>query len=91
MPYVSYKCILAVVVLVNQILSLQKYPYAINGHLRYFGKYFIYATNWGVLIATLAINLDAGLVVIRYFVQAWSKNISSLVPGAVTITLQSRG
>ena len=53
---------------------MEKYPYAVDGHFRDFGKYFIYATNWGALFTALAITLDAILVLARYFVQARTRN-----------------
>ena len=49
-------------ILVHHIISLANY--------QPIDKYFIHATYWGLLLITLAVNLDAILVVVRYNLQA---------------------
>ena len=48
--------------LVHQVISLAKY--------QPIDKYYIHATYWGLLLITLAVTLDAIIVVVRYILQA---------------------
>ena len=39
----------------------------------YFSKYLIYATNWNMVLITLAFNFDAVMVMVRYIIEQKSK------------------
>ena len=60
--YLVYRCIVALIFLVHHIFSLANY--------QPIDKYYIHATYWGHSLITLAVNLDAILVVARYILQA---------------------
>ena len=71
--YLIYKCVMALYLLVNQTISIVKYPLASDGRVRDHVKYLIYATHWGLMIFTLSFCLDAILVLIRHKVQSKMK------------------
>ena len=64
---------MALYLLVNQTISIVKYPLASDGRVRDHFKYLIYATHWGLMIFTLSFCLDAILVLIRHKVQSKMK------------------
>lgn len=71
--YLIYKCVMALYLLINQTISIVKYPLASDGRARDHVKYLIYATHWGLMIFTLSFCLDAILVLIRHKVQSKMK------------------
>jgi hypothetical protein len=73
LPYLIYKCIVALFLLVNQTISIAKYPLASDGRVRDHAKYLVYATHWGLIMFTLAFCLDTILVLLRYIVQGRMK------------------
>ena len=38
-------------------------------HKEQYGKYFIFATRWGLILLVLALSLDAGLTLTRYLTE----------------------
>ena len=45
-------------------------------HKEQYGKYFIYATRWGLILLVLALSLDAGLTLTRYFTEKFCETKS---------------
>ena len=68
-----YKCVVALFLLVNQTISIAKYPHTSDGRVKDQAKYFVYATHWGLIMFTLSFCLDTILVLIRRIVQSKMK------------------
>ena len=73
LPYVVYKCVVALFLLVNQTFSIVKYPNTSDGRVKDQAKYFVYATHWGLIMFTLSFCLDTILVLVRRTVQSKMK------------------
>ena len=67
--YLIYKWIVALFLVANQILSLTLHSLHSIGHPGRAGKYWIFATHWGLILVVVAFNLDAILVLARYIIQ----------------------
>ena len=67
--YLIYKWFVALFLVANQLLSLTLFSVDSHGHVRKEAKYMIYATHWGFILVTVALNLDAILVLGRYVIQ----------------------
>ncbi len=67
--YLIYKWAVALFLLINQIISLMNNFYHATGSSNRASKYWIYATHWGFISITLAVTLDAILVLARYVSQ----------------------
>ena len=68
-PYLLFKWWIALFLLSNQILSLMNHTLHSTGRTNKASKYWIYATHWGHILITIAVNLDAILVFARYTIQ----------------------
>ena len=66
LPYLIFKWILAVILVSNNILTLVKYWWN--------GKYWTYATNWGHVLLSLSLSIDAILVLVRFTLQNRTRN-----------------
>jgi len=66
LPYLIFKWILAVILVSNNILTLVKYWWN--------GKYWTYATNWGHVLLSLSLTIDAILVLVRFTMQNRTRN-----------------
>lgn len=64
---------MALFLLVNQTISIAKYPLASDGRVRDHAKYLVYATHWGLIMFTLSFCLDTILVLFRYVIQVRMK------------------
>ena len=72
--YLVYKCVFGLFLLANQIQSLAHFSLnpSQSPH-QYLSKYLIYATNWNMVLITLAFNFDTILVMVRYIIEKKSQ------------------
>ena len=72
--YLVYKCVFGLFLFANLIQSLAHFSLNTSqSPHHYFSKYCIYATNWNMVLITLAFNFDTILVMVRYIIEQKSQ------------------